>query len=172
MKTHTVIISPYSPQWPLDFEALRAKIWPVVAQHAAAIEHVGSTAVPGLCAKSIIDLDIIVGDEERMAGVMESLAGIGYRHVGDLGITGREAFTPVEPPTVPHHLYACLAGNEALSNHLILRDHLRRHPKARDAYGQLKTRLAAAHRHDIDAYIAGKTAFIEAILAQYPSPEG
>lgn len=172
MKTQTVIISPYSPQWPLDFEALRAKIWPAVAQHADGIEHVGSTAVPGLCAKAIIDLDIIVAEQNQLVGVIECLAGIGYRHVGDLGIAGREAFTPVEPPPIPHHLYACLAGSEALSNHLTLRDHLRRHLTARDAYGQLKTRLAAAHRHDIDAYIAGKTAFIEAILAQYPTPAG
>lgn len=163
-----ITISPYSPQWPEDFAALKANIWPAVAAESIDIQHVGSTSVPELCAKPIIDIDIIVADRSRLAKVIRALAGIGYRHLGDLGIPGREAFKG-DDQAISHHLYACLAGSPALKNHLTLRDHLRSHPADREAYGALKRNLARTFPHDIDSYIDGKTAFIEGILARYSS---
>ena len=128
------------------------------------MEHVGSTSVVGLAAKPIIDMDIIVHAPQQ-AEVIAILAEHGYTHRGDLGIEGRQAFA--HKHEVAHNLYVCLAGCAALNNHLILRDHLRAHPKDRDAYGALKKQLATEHADDIDAYVEGKTGFILSILSQY-----
>lgn len=147
---------------------LKAEIWPAVAADSIDIQHVGSTSVPGLCAKPIIDIDIIVADRAKLASVATALQDISYRHLGDLGIPGREAFK-ADDHAITHHLYACLADSPALKNHLTLRDHLRSHPTDREAYGALKRELARKFPHDIDSYIAGKTAFIEGILARHES---
>ena len=97
--------------------------------------------------------------------LIDRLAAIGYRHRGDLGVRGREAFAP--PGATPaHHLYACVEGSLGLRNHLALREYLRRHPATARSYGELKKQLARQHRHDMDAYIEGKTRFILEILAE------
>ena len=91
------------------------------------------------------------------------LTALGYDHLGDLGIEGREAFRP--PAGSPaHHLYVCRSDSPSLANHLALRDHLRGHPELADAYGTLKMRLAQEFAHDIDGYVAAKTDFIVAVL--------
>ena len=161
MRTITVV--DHDPAWPAAFERLRARIWPVVADLAVAIEHVGSTSVPGLAAKPVIDLDVVLRSGADLPRVIGRLATLGYAHLGDLGIDGREAFAP--PPGPPeHHLYVCPPDSPALANHLALRDHLRRHPELAAAYGALKKRLATTFVHDIDGYVAGKTGFIVGVL--------
>lgn len=158
-------VVPYDPTWPNIFEQLRARIWPQVSDIAIAIEHVGSTSVPGLAAKPIIDLDVIVASTDDVPMVIERLQALGYVHRGDLGIPGREAF--YAPEGLPaHHLYLCYQGSLGLRNHLALRDYLRSHPEAVRAYAELKQRLAAEHAHDIAAYTAGKTDLILRILAE------
>ncbi|MFM7679577.1 MAG: GrpB family protein, partial [Roseiflexaceae bacterium] len=129
------------------------------------IAHVGSTAVPGLAAKPIIDMDIVMHQPADIASIIAALAPLGYVHRGDLGIAGREAFDrPTD--TFPHHLYLGLASAASIRNHLLLRDYLRQHPAAAQAYGQLKQQLAQQHPDDIDAYVAGKSQFIADILTQ------
>jgi GrpB-like predicted nucleotidyltransferase (UPF0157 family) len=163
-----IVVVDYDPDWPRTFETLRRRIWPAIAGVAESIEHVGSTAVPGLAAKPIIDMTIVVPplpSGEAMATVISRLAAAGYRHQGDWGISGREAFTTAENSPA-HHLYACVRGNLGLRNHLAIRDHLRKHPDKARQYGELKKQLAAAHHHDIDAYIEGKTDFLISILRQ------
>jgi len=161
MRTITVV--DYDPSWPAAFERLRTRIWPAVADLATAIEHVGSTSVPGLAAKPVIDLDVVLGSGDHVPEAVARLATLGYAHRGDLGIAGREAFEP--PPGAPeHHLYVCPPDSPALANHLALRDHLRGDPQLAAAYGALKQRLARAYAHDIDGYVDGKTAFIVAVL--------
>lgn len=160
-----IVVVAYDPSWPESFERLRATIWPVVSALAISIEHVGSTSVPGLAAKPVIDLDLVVGTQDDVPAVIERLATLGYRHRGDLGITGREAFqSPAGTP--PHHLYVCPVGNEALANHLALRRQLRQSPERASAYGALKQRLARRFADDIDGYVAAKTAFIVEVLRE------
>jgi GrpB-like predicted nucleotidyltransferase (UPF0157 family) len=159
-----VIVVAYDPAWPQIFEDLRARIWPAVASFALGIEHVGSTSVPGLAAKPIIDLDVVAETPAMVEQIIGALGGLGYVHRGDLGIKGREA---MEAPVGPaHHLYVCLAGSEALRNHLFLRDYLRAHPNLAASYGELKMRLAREFADDIDGYVDGKTDFILEILAR------
>src|SRR4051812_34275182 len=160
-----VIVVDYDPSWPELFEQLHASIWPCVRELATSIEHVGSTSVEGLAAKPVIDMVIVVPTASAIGPVIERLATLGYRHRGDLGVPGREAFT--RPDGTPaHHLYACVEGNRGLRNHLAVRDYLRRNPPAARDYGALKKQLAARFPNDIDGYVEGKSDFILEILAR------
>ena len=161
----TILVVAYDPSWPALFEALRADVWAAVQGMAIAIEHVGSTSVPGLAAKPVIDMDIVVGSIGDLAECIDALALLGYRHLGDLGIEGREAFD--NPPGMPaHNLYLCPHGSTGLRNHLAVRDYLRAHPLVARAYGELKTELARRYAHDIDAYVEGKSRFLLDILGR------
>ena len=160
----TIVISDYDPDWASRFEMLRAQIWPHIQAYATSFEHVGSTSVPGLAAKPIIDIDIVVPDEATAQRVISRLAPLGYRHRGFMGVPHRHAF--FQPDDTPaHHLYVCIEGCLALRNHLSLRDHLRTHPTAAAEYAALKRSLAQRYPHNIDAYVEGKTPFILGVLA-------
>ncbi len=159
-----VEIVDYDPRWPQVFAGLRDRITAAVGGLAQRVEHVGSTAVPGLAAKPIIDLTIVIAKRDDLPAVVASLQTIGYRHEGDLGIPGREAF--VRPPgTPPHHLYVCAADNENLARVLAFRDFLRTHPDTAHTYVSLKRSLAHRFRTDRAAYTAAKTAFIDGVVA-------
>lgn len=153
----------YDLSWPRTFEVLRQSVWPAVCDVASSLEHVGSTAVPGLAAKPIIDMDVVVASRDEVPEVIARLSALGYTHKGNLGIEDREAFQ--SPEALPaHHLYVCLEGSAALENHLALREFLRREPTAVMEYGRLKKQLACRFPRDIDGYIAGKTDYIVSIL--------
>lgn len=155
----------YDPEWPRTFDLIHAAVWPAVQHAAIALEHVGSTSVPGLRAKPVIDACIVGASRRDIPHIVKALARIGYVHRGELGVPDREAFQ--HPESLPrHHLYASHRGSLSLKNHLGLRDYLRAHPEAAKEYGNLKTTLANRFRDDIDAYIAGKTEFILAILGK------
>ncbi len=160
-----IIVVEYDPAWPATFDDLRARVCTVVGDLALAIEHMGSTAVPGLAAKPIIDMIVVLPSADDVPQAIERLATLGYVHRGNLGIEGREAFSsPLELPA--HHLYVCPAGSLGLLNPLAVRDYLRTHPEMARAYGDLKKSLAAEFPHDIDSYVSGKTDFILSILRE------
>ena len=157
-----VVVIDYDPKWPLAFEELRASVSGAVRDIAISIEHVGSTAVPGLAAKPVIDIDIVVAEADVERAIAR-LGELGYTHRGDLGIPRREAFhSPAG--SRPHNLYVCPSDSPALTNHLAFRDYLREHPEVCREYGALKKRLAEEFRDDIDGYIEGKTPFIVGVL--------
>jgi GrpB-like predicted nucleotidyltransferase (UPF0157 family) len=158
-----LLVVDYDPGWPRDFERVRSAVWPGVSDVASGIEHVGSTAVPGLAAKPIIDLTVVVPGEADVARAIEGLESLGCVHRGNLGIEGREAFEGLEG-LPPHHLYLCPSHGPALANHLAVRDHLRAHPDAAREYGELKKRLAKQFPHDSEGYTRGKTDFLLRIL--------
>lgn len=138
-------------------------MWAAVRDIALSIEHVGSTAVPGLAAKPVIDIDVVVTSRDKVPQVIERLGALGYLHRGNLGIEDREAF--VSPSDrAAHHLYATLQGSVALANHLALRDFLRGNPQAAAEYGRLKKHLAAQFPDDVDRYTTGKTEYILTVL--------
>ena len=160
----TIVICAYDATWPLRFVQLAHPIQQALARfHHITIEHVGSTSVPGLAAKPIIDMDIVVQNMADIPAIIAALAPLGYVHRGNLGIAGREAFArPVD--TFPHHLYLGHIDAPSIRNHLLLRDYLRQHPQAVTIYTQLKHDLAARCGDDIDGYVAGKSQFIAEIL--------
>lgn len=161
-------LTDHDPRWPDAFARLRDRIWPACRDAGAlAVEHVGSTAVPGLAAKPVIDLDVVIRADADLPPVQAALVGLGYRPRGDLGVPQRYAFRAPDAPDAPairHHLYVCVADSAALRNHLRVRDRLRADPALRDAYAALKRELAA-RAETSDAYVAGKTDFLLAVLA-------
>jgi GrpB-like predicted nucleotidyltransferase (UPF0157 family) len=128
-KGPTVVVVEYDPEWPRRFDDLRARIWPALAGVADRIEHVGSTSVPGLKAKPIIDMTIVVRQRADVPPVIERLATLGYHHLGNLDIEDLEAFA--RPAGLPRHrLYVCPDGTIGIVNQLAVRDYLRAHPDA------------------------------------------
>jgi GrpB-like predicted nucleotidyltransferase (UPF0157 family) len=156
-------VVPYDPGWPETFAALHER-----ADHALdgiphVTEHVGSTAVPGLDAKPIIDMDVVVPDRSRLQAAIAALEAGGWRHQGDQGIAGREAFQP-PGDAIYHHLYLVVAGSEPHRDHLDLRDYLRAHPGEAARYAKLKHELAPLLATDRPAYADGKADLVSELL--------
>jgi GrpB-like predicted nucleotidyltransferase (UPF0157 family) len=160
-----ILVVGYDPGWPRRFESLRdeyADAMAVAGVPVAAIEHVGSTAVPGLAAKPIIDCDIVV-PETAVGTASQTLVSLGFTPLGELGIPSRWAFK--EPERLAGtNTYVVVEGSLALRNHLAVRTVLRADPGLREQYETVKRRMAAA-TDDIDAYGRGKSAVIQRILA-------
>lgn len=154
-----VQIVEYNPSWVSMFEMIWNSVTPVLTDIVVSIEHVGSTSVPGLAAKPIIDIDVVVSSNAEVLIAIPRLESIGYVHQGDLGISGREAFIP--PHGLPaHHLYVCETNNAELKRHILFRDYLRNHPREAKKYGELKQDLAQRFRNDRVSYTNSKTKFI------------
>ncbi len=173
MAAKPVYIVNYDPSWPRTFEELSAIYDEHLQGLTLAVEHVGSTSVPNLAAKPIIDIHVVIPSMEVFPEVVQRLAVLGYFHEGDLGLTGREAFAR-EGTDVPrdgsgrewptHYLYVCPEDSQPLAEHLLFRDYLRNHPEAARDYALLKKELAEKYRHDRKAYGEGKTQFVRDIL--------
>ena len=168
------LLVPYDPSWKDAFEALREVYGDILHGYETDIQHVGSTSIPGVPAKPILDIDIIIDDESLLPSLTLRLEQAGYEARGDQGIAGRYAFRQQEvtvPWTVPrrswmeHHLYVCLADSLALRNHLCFRDTLLADPALVKSYGQLKLTIAQMSGMDRQRYGRAKTAFILEVLS-------
>lgn len=167
MITRRVTVSPYDPQWPREFEAIRMELEAALGPLALRIEHVGSTSVPGLSAKPIIDIDVVIRDYDSFPEVVEKLALAGYEHEGNLGIPEREAFCyEGKDHLQKHHLYVCPQSSRELHRHLTFRDYLRAHPDAVKRYGEAKENAARKNPDSVEDYIRCKTPCIEAIYKE------
>jgi GrpB-like predicted nucleotidyltransferase (UPF0157 family) len=152
----------WSAEWAEQFEEVAAVLRAALGEVASArVEHVGSTSVPGLAAKPILDVDVIV-EAPDVAAAVAALESVGYVHRGDLGVTGREASQAPGPPR--RNVYVCTAGTANVRNHLAVRDVLRTHDDLRAAYADVKRALADDPGMDIDTYIAGKSAVLQRVL--------
>ena len=167
MITKRVIVLPYDERWKKDFLAIKAELAAALGPLALRIEHVGSTSVPSLSAKPIIDIDVVIQDYSVFEEVVSALGRIGYQHEGDLGIAGREAFKYDRKEHLrKHHLYVCPEDSPELKRHIAFRDYLRTHPDAVREYSMIKEEGAKKYPNDIDGYIAYKSPFIERIYAE------
>jgi GrpB-like predicted nucleotidyltransferase (UPF0157 family) len=157
-------VVPYSPAWPAAFDTLRAEYAEALASAGVpvvTIEHVGSTAVPGLAAKPVIDVDVVV-PRAAVAAASDVLVGLGFEARGEVGIPDRWAF--YAPARLgPTNTYVVVDGSLALRNHLAVRDTLRGSAALREEYGAVK--LALRDAADIYDYGAGKNATVQRILA-------
>jgi GrpB-like predicted nucleotidyltransferase (UPF0157 family) len=171
--TREIAVHDYDHEWPNWFETVRRHIWPAVEDVALRIDHVGSTSVPGLAAKPIIDMDIVVASEDDVRRVIERLAAIGYRWRGDLGVTGREAFQPMRDEGLPpHHLYLVAENNKAHLDHWLLRDLLRQDAQARARYAALKRRNVELANNDMDVYVGAKAKLVAELLTRARAERG
>ena len=167
MGTKHVVVLPYDEAWKKDFEEIKAELMAVLDGLVLSVEHVGSTSVPGLAAKPIIDIDVVIEDTDCFEKVKAALEMIGYQHEGDLGIHGREAFKyDGKEHLRKHHLYVCAKDSDELKRHLSFRDYLRTHSDAVKEYGRIKEEGARLYPNDIDSYIEYKAPFIENIYEQ------
>lgn len=143
-----MLIKPYNPSWTENYRSIKAVLDTGLEGIHYTIEHVGSTAVPGLDAKAIIDIDIIYKQTTEFERIKARLISLGYHHNGDQGIPQREVFKRAGTKhsevldDISHHLYVCLAGSPGLNRHLLFRDHLRKHEEARLTYQAMKYELA------------------------------
>jgi GrpB-like predicted nucleotidyltransferase (UPF0157 family) len=168
-----IVIVDYEPEWPAQFEAERLKLAAALGEYALAIEHIGSTSVPGLAAKPIIDILIGVRSlADADAHCIEPIVALGYEYVAKLEemMPFRRYFrrlsqTARDPRKHTHHIHLVEITHPFWERHLLFRDYLRSHPEARDAYADLKRDLAA-QTLDTAAYTDAKTAFIQDIEAR------
>lgn len=167
MAAKHVVVLPYDKVWAQNFLNIKAELQSALGNLSLGIEHVGSTSVPGLSAKPIIDIDVIIRDYSLFGDVVDVLRGIGYHHEGDQGIVGREAFKYDGKDLLQkHHPYVCPQDSPELKRHIAFRDYLRSHPEAVREYGRIKAEGAALYPYDIERYIEYKSPFIQRIYKE------
>lgn len=167
MSTSVVVVD-YDPQWTTSYEEEKERILGAIGDVAVAIEHIGSTAVPGLGAKPIIDIMVavpVLADAERCT---EPLQEIGYEYVPEYNdvIPERRYFHKGPPGARTYHLHMVELTSGFWERHLLFRDSLRVHPEEAQRYDQLKKDLAAKFGSDRDGYTEAKTSFIESVIAK------
>lgn len=161
-----VVVVDSSPHWSADFAAVAAELVALVPTGLVAVEHVGSTSVPGLAAKPVIDVLLLLDDVGRLDGLGEAFERADFRPRGEFGIRGRRYFVRGPDEARTHHVHAFSATAPEAQRHRDLRDFLIAHPAAAARYGTLKRELAAAHPTDIQAYMDGKHGLIRSLLAE------
>jgi GrpB-like predicted nucleotidyltransferase (UPF0157 family) len=168
-----IVIVAYDPAWPALFEQERARLAAILGTLVVTIEHVGSTAVPGLAAKPIIDLMVGVRSlAEARPRCIEPLEEAGYAYLPEY-----QSWLPDElffRKGVPwtHHVHVMEPSNPGWRRRLLFRDHLRAHPDSADAYATLKRDLATAFKDDIAAYRTAKDEFVAQTMAKAHEERG
>ena len=183
-----IVIVDYDPQWAELFEEEKAEILAALRELNVKVEHIGSTSVPGLAAKPIIDIAIITANADDAVRAITPLRRLGYVCYGEADIPGRIFFSKddlrlksrdldsqsdldsMEPERVrqrTHHIHLyTMPTNPDLERHFLFRDYLRAHPETSQHYAELKRALAEKYRNDRDAYTESKTPFIRDIEAK------
>lgn len=157
-------LAPPDPGWPARFELERASLQEAIGEWVdGGIHHVGSTAVPGLEAKPIIDILVGVRDLETARACFEPLAGLGYLYAPYLP-EEMHWFCKPDPARRTHHLHLVPVGSPRYRDELSFRDRLRADPRCAADYAALKRQLAARHRDDREAYTEAKSTFIRTAL--------
>lgn len=154
----TIEVAAYDDRWPARFVEWRSRLSAALGAAAIRIEHVGSTAVPGLAAKPIIDIQVSVASADDEATYVPAVEGAGARLRARE--PGHRYFRPPADRPREVHVHVCEAGSAWERNHLLFRDYLRARPAARDAYAELKGELTVRYPDDRLAYTDAKSAFI------------
>jgi GrpB-like predicted nucleotidyltransferase (UPF0157 family) len=159
-----IVIESYDPFWPMKFEAERALLEPVLAPWLIGpIVHVGSTSVPGLAAKPVIDIMAAVRDLQSSASTIELLRPLSYCYFPYKADVMHWFCKPGELERT-HHLHLVPMGSQLWRDRLAFRDRLRSDATLRNSYASLKFALASTYREDREAYTAAKSEFILSAL--------
>ncbi len=156
-----VTVIPYDPRWAAWFERSASEVKAALGDNLLVIHHIGSTSIPGIYAKPIIDMLAVARDLRLIGECADQLQRIGYEPMGEFGISGRRYFrrdNSARVRTEQVHVFAMQSPH--VRRHLAFRDFLRSHPELAQEYSVLKQRLAAAYPFDIEAYMDGKDPFI------------
>jgi GrpB-like predicted nucleotidyltransferase (UPF0157 family) len=169
-----IVLSDYDPAWPEMFETERARLQKAIGEWTAAVEHVGSTSIPGIAAKPIIDIGVALRSYVDALYCITPLIELGYECLGEFGIPGRIYFRKRTDSPVPgqspshsvgrtHQIHMYEHGHSEHIQHILFRDWLRAHPDDAREYEALKHKLAAEH-DDVEAYAEAKSDFVQRIL--------
>lgn len=158
-----VRLSPYSAEWKRLFELEKISLQSALGSNILTIQHVGSTSIPGMPAKPIIDIGIAMADFEGARVCIPPIESLGYDYRGEFGIPRRHYFSKGDPRT--HHIHMVEITSPAWENMLLFRDYLCQHAEIAQEYAQLKQGLAVQYPQDREAYLDGKTAFVNRVLA-------
>lgn len=172
-----IILAPYNPEWPRLFEEERARLQESIGEWALAIEHVGSTAIPGIAAKPIIDIGVALRRFEDALHCITPLVESGWQCMGEFGIPGRIFFRKLTDEPLAgqtqggrvgrsHHIHMYEVTHEQFAGHVTFRDYLRAHPEAVREYEALKQDLARKHAGDVEAYAVAKSDFVRSIWSR------
>jgi GrpB-like predicted nucleotidyltransferase (UPF0157 family) len=163
----SVTVVEYDAAWPPTFGVAAGELAAAMGQNLAAIHHIGSTSIPDMWAKPVIDMLAVVRDLAVLDQLSPPIERLGYEAMGEFGIAGRRYFrrtSPAGPRT--HQLHAFADGSPHIARHLAFRDFLRAHADVAAEYATLKRRLAQQHPEDMEAYMDGKDAFIKEVVAR------
>ena len=169
-----VYVVPHDPGWAAAFAREAPRVKRALGDAGSAIHHIGSTAIPGIHAKPIIDLLAVVADAARLDERDAAMQALGYETLGEFGIPGRRYYRKNDAEGErTHQVHAFQAGSPQIERHLAFRDFLNAHRAYAERYDALKRRLADLHPLDVSAYTDGKDAFIkevDALAAEWRSP--
>jgi GrpB-like predicted nucleotidyltransferase (UPF0157 family) len=166
-----IVIAPYDPAWLARFDAEAERIRQAFGSRALRVEHVGSTSVPGLAAKPVIDIQVSVPSLEPRDIYNSWLSGLGYTHfsLGSFDVVYPFFKRPVGWPST-HHVHLCVVGSVQEQEHLAFRDYLRCNLDVAAEYASLKRKLAGAHHGQTmesqEQYSLSKTEFVVSVLAR------
>lgn len=157
-------LSLYDPNWSLLFLAEKEQLFAILNNYILDVQHIGSTSIPGLPAKPILDIGVAVTNFEEATRCIPLLEQLNYTYKGENGIPRRHYFVKGDPRT--HHLHMLEIASEEWKHHLLFRDYLRANPASAHEYARLKQTLAMQFANDREAYQNGKEDFIQAVLHQ------
>lgn len=164
MESDRVAIVEYDPRWPLLYESAANELRQALAPWLVAIEHIGSTAVPGLAAKPVIDILVGVTSLEKASDIVRGVEALGYEYVAEheSQFPDRRYFQRLSPTSQrSHHVHVVERSNlDWWDRHIAFRDWLKAHPEDRDRYAHLKRQLAEEFESDRAAYTDGKSDFV------------
>jgi GrpB-like predicted nucleotidyltransferase (UPF0157 family) len=161
-----VVVVPYDPKWPQDFARESALVAQTLGDLVLVVHHIGSTAIPGIHAKPIIDILAVVTNIKAIDGHNTQMQALGYESMGEFGMIGRRYFRKDDAVgNRTHQVHSFAVGSPQIERHLAFRDFMRAHHEFAEQYAALKLRLATLHPFDISAYSDGKDAFIKEIDA-------
>jgi GrpB-like predicted nucleotidyltransferase (UPF0157 family) len=157
-----VKVVPHNPQWRDAFEAEAKQVAAALGENVVAIHHIGSTAIPDIYAKPVVDLLVEVRDITEVDGRSSAMESLGYEVMGEYGIPGRRYFRKDSREGVrTHNIHAFEAGSAEVERHLAFRDYMIAHPGDAQRYSELKRKLAEEHPRSMDGYMDGKDGFIK-----------
>jgi len=159
-----VEVVPHNPQWRDAFAAEAKQIGAALGENVVAIHHIGSTAIPGIYAKPVVDLLIVVRVITEVDGRSSAMESLGYEVLGEYGISGRRYFRRDNREGIrTHNVHAFETGSHEVERHLAFRDYMIAHPADAQRYSELKRKLAGEHPQSFDGYMDGKDDFIKEI---------
>ena len=159
-----VKVVPHQPNWREEFRMESKGITDALGENCAAIHHVGSTAIPGIYAKPIIDILVEVKNISQVDEQNLAMKSLGYEAMGEYGISGRRYFRKDNQAGIrTHHIHIFQVGSAQVKRHLVFRDYLIANPQDGLKYSNLKQELARKHPQNIDRYMDGKDDFIKEI---------